>query len=99
MHLSSPPRTPLAAEPTDPIVLRDGSVATLRLADASDRNAIHGFFRDLSRKSRYTRFFTPGEPSDVLIDRFCDSTDPKRGMTLVAARGFEQPPRFAGVAS
>ena len=75
MHLSSPPRTPLAAEPTDPIVLRDGSVATFRLADASDRNAMHGFFRDLSRKSRYTRFFTPVELSDVLIDRFCDSTD------------------------
>src|SRR5205814_8331948 len=99
MRLNSPPRIPLCDQPLDRIVLRDGSVATLRVAEAGDCDTMHGFFRGLSPQSRYTRFFTPGEPSDALIDRFCDSTDPKRGMTLVAVRTVDDHPRFAGVAS
>jgi len=99
MRLVSPPRTPLADQPPDRIVLRDGSVATLRLTEAGDGDAMRGFFRNLSPESRYTRFFTPGEPSDALIDRFCTSIDPTRGVTLVAIRTFEHQPRFAGVAS
>lgn len=99
MHLSPLPQMPVAAEPTDPLVLRDGSVATLRVAEVSDSDGMRGFFRNLSPESRYTRFFTPGEPSDLFIDRFCDSTDPKRGVTLVAIRGLTHQPPFAGVAS
>src|ERR1700716_3810340 len=99
MHLSPLAQTPVAAEPTDPIALREGSAATLRIAEASDRDGMHGFFRTLSPESRYTRFFTPGEPSDLFIDRFCDSTDPKRGVTLVAIRGLVHQRPFAGVAS
>jgi RimJ/RimL family protein N-acetyltransferase len=99
MYLSPLPQMPVAAEPIDPIVLRDRSAATLRIAEASDRDGMRGFFRNLSPESRYTRFFTPGEPSDLFIDRSCDSTDPKRGVTLVAIRGLVHQPPFAGVAS
>ncbi len=97
MRLLSPPRTPLADQPPDRIVLRDGSVATLRLTEAGDHDAMQAFFRSLSPESRYTRFFTPGEPAEALIDRFCTSIDPTRGVTLVAMRTFEHQPRFAGV--
>jgi acetate---CoA ligase (ADP-forming) len=98
MQLSSPRRT-LTVPTIEPIVLRDGSVATLRLAQASDRDAIHGFFGDLSPASRYTRFFTPGEPSDAVIDRFCDSRNPKRRTTLLATRTVTSQLRIVGVAS
>src|SRR5262245_16110523 len=99
MRVMSPPRTPAADQPLDRIVLRDGSVAILRPAAAADRVAMRGFFRDLSPESRYTRFLTAGEPSESLITHFCASTDPKRGVTLVAVRTVEGKPRFAGVAS
>ena len=34
------------------------------------------FFHELSPESRRRRFFTVGEPSETLIDSFCDSSDP-----------------------
>jgi acetyl coenzyme A synthetase (ADP forming)-like protein len=99
MRVMSPPRTPLADQPLDRIVLRDGSAAMVRVTEPADHDAMHGFFQELSPASRYNRFFTPAPPSEALIDRFCDSTDPKRAVTLVAVRTLEHQPRFAGVAS
>jgi GNAT superfamily N-acetyltransferase len=91
-------------QPTDDLdstrlLLRDGSVVSLRVADNSDLNAIRGFFHELSPESRHQRFFGSGEPSDAGIDRFCDSSDPKQAVTLLACRGLPAAVQVIGTAS
>ena len=39
-------------------VLRDGSVATLKVAEPSDHEAVQRFFHELSPESRRLRFFS-----------------------------------------
>jgi acetyl coenzyme A synthetase (ADP forming)-like protein len=71
------------------IILRDGTLATIRFTEASDREALRRFFHELSPESHRRRFFTLADPSDRLIDSFADSTQPARQATLVALRLFE----------
>jgi acetate---CoA ligase (ADP-forming) len=68
------------------LVLRDGSVASVRPATAEDIPALADFFRRLSPESRYQRFFTTGEAPAELIARLSASSDPSRVVTLVAER-------------
>jgi acetyl coenzyme A synthetase (ADP forming)-like protein len=68
------------------LVLRDGSVATVRPATPEDREAVRRFYRDQSPESRRRRFMLSGEPPQNVIDRLCDSSDPTDAMTLVALR-------------
>jgi succinyl-CoA synthetase alpha subunit/GNAT superfamily N-acetyltransferase len=68
------------------LVLRDGTVASVREATAMDRESIRQFFHDLSPDSRRKRFFTPTEPSNAVIERMADSTDPHRAFTLIVHR-------------
>ena len=69
----SPPAVDDAAAPR--LVLRDGTVASVRRSTPADREAMRRFFHELSPESRRKRFFTAGEPPDVLVDRLCDSAD------------------------
>ena len=86
MHPLSPP-LPAADDLEAPrLVLRDGSVASVRRSTPADREAMRRFFHELSPESRRHRFFTAGEPPDVLVDRFCDPADQQRRVTLVACR-------------
>ncbi|HUR32795.1 MAG TPA: GNAT family N-acetyltransferase [Vicinamibacterales bacterium] len=68
------------------LVLRDGTVASVRPTMVGDREAIRRFFHDLSPESRRNRFFTSAEPPDSVIARMSDSTDPHRALTLVVHR-------------
>jgi hypothetical protein len=68
------------------LVLRDGSVASVRPAGPSDREAMRRFFHELSPESRRHRFFIAGEPPEAVIDRFCIAADPAQTLTLVACR-------------
>jgi acetyl coenzyme A synthetase (ADP forming)-like protein len=68
------------------LLLRDGSVATVRPATPDDRDAVRRFYHDQSPESRRRRFMVFGEPPQNLIDRLCDSSDPTDAMTLVALR-------------
>src|SRR5215467_1657470 len=68
------------------LVLRDGTVASVRMATAADRESIRQFFHDLSPDSRRKRFFTLAEPSDAVIERMADSSDPHRALTLIVHR-------------
>ena len=68
------------------LVLRDGSVATVRPSTLADREAVRRFYHDLSDESRRRRFMMVGEAPQHIIDRLCDSSDPTQGMTLVALR-------------
>src|SRR5262245_19704717 len=80
------PSLPASDDLANRALLRDGSVATIRPTEPSDADALRRFFHDLSTESRRRRFFTIGEPSDSLIERLCDSHDPRRALTLVAMR-------------
>jgi acetate---CoA ligase (ADP-forming) len=72
---------------SDPrLVLRDGSIASVRATDVGDAPALAEFFRTLSEESRMLRFFTAGEPPAALVNRLSDSSDPSRALTLVAER-------------
>jgi acetate---CoA ligase (ADP-forming) len=88
MQLITPP-LPTSDDAVLRAVLRDGSVATLKIATPSDHDAVRRFFHDLSPESRRRRFFGIAEPSDALITRWCDSSDPAQVMTLLAMRLIE----------
>ena len=85
MRAVSPP-LPAVDDTASRAVLRDGSVVQLRMAAPSDHQALTRFFHELSPESRRLRFFTIAEPSDVLLNRFCDSTELSRNATLLALR-------------
>src|SRR5262245_28311390 len=68
------------------LVLRDGSVATVRPAPPDDRDAAGRFHHAPRRAPRRLRFMMSGDPPQSIIDRLCDSSDPTSTMTLVALR-------------
>ena len=68
------------------VVLRDGSVASIRPTTVEDAPALADFFARLSPVSRYQRFFSAGSPPADLVRRLSDSSDPSRTLTLVAER-------------
>ena len=68
------------------MVLRDGSVASIRPTTVEDAPALANFFAQLSPVSRYQRFFSAGAPPDDLVRRLSDSSDPSHTLTLVAER-------------
>lgn len=80
------PGLPAADDTAARVLLRDGSVATLRVTEPNDRTALRRFFHDLSPESRRRRFFSISEPPDVIVDRLADSSDPMRAVTLMAIR-------------
>src|SRR5215475_4945140 len=81
------------------LVLRDGTVASVRTATPADREAIRQFFHDLSPDSRRKRFFTLAEPSDSVIELMADSSDPHRALTLIVHRLRSENLRPVAVAS
>jgi acetate---CoA ligase (ADP-forming) len=97
------PLAPSASAVDDPaaprLVLRDGTVATVRRSTPGDREAMRRFFHELSPESRRRRFFTAGEPPDALVDRLCDSADQQRSVTLVAVRQVGEDARLIAVGS
>src|SRR5262249_44857318 len=99
MHTISP-SLPAADDIAAPqIVLRDGSVVTVRPSTMDDLPAVRRFFHDLSAESRYRRFFTAGEAPDDVIKRLTDSHDPARNLTLVAQRSIGGETRIIAAAS
>ena len=50
---------PSADDPRSRVILRDGTVATLRVTAPADHDALRRFFHELSPESRRRRFFTP----------------------------------------
>jgi len=66
--------------------LRDGSVATVRPAVPTDRDAVRQFYRELSPESRRLRFMAAGDAPEAVIDRLCETSNPAQAMTLIASR-------------
>ena len=81
------------------LVLRDGTVASVRRSTLDDREGMRRFFHELSPESRRKRFFTAGEPPEVLVERLCDSADEQRSVTLIAVRQVGDDTRVIAVGS
>jgi acetyl coenzyme A synthetase (ADP forming)-like protein len=90
---------PAADDATRRAVLRDGTIAMLRIAEPADHATVRQFFHDLSPESRRRRFFSIAEPSDALITRLCDCADAKRCVTLLAMRAVDGELKPIGVGS
>jgi acetyl coenzyme A synthetase (ADP forming)-like protein len=68
------------------LILRDGTTATIRIAQPSDKKAMAEFFASLSEKSIWRRFFSASGPSDKMIESFCDSSNPRARLSLIVTR-------------
>ena len=68
------------------LILRDGTAAAIQVARLDDREAMTTFFVSLSDKSRLRRFFSLVSPQAKLIDSFCDSSNPRKQLTLIVTR-------------
>ncbi|MGB0385685.1 MAG: GNAT family N-acetyltransferase [Ardenticatenaceae bacterium] len=71
------------------LILRDGSTASIRIANPSDVDGLHAFFEQLSEYSRYTRFFSPRVPTKKFMASFCRDDDPESLLTLIVTRVVE----------
>src|SRR5262245_16921131 len=68
------------------LVLRDGSVANVRPATRADTARMRSFFAALSPESRYRRFLSMAAPSDAMLERLSDSSDPSKSFSVIAER-------------
>jgi hypothetical protein len=68
MHTIAPALPAVDEAAARQVVLRDGSVAGIRLSSRADIAALRKFFRDLSAESRYRRF------SRLAIQPMCSSS-------------------------
>ncbi|MGB7949265.1 MAG: GNAT family N-acetyltransferase, partial [Candidatus Binatia bacterium] len=81
------------------LILRDGSVATIRLTCPEDKPALTKFFNSLSSVSKLHRFHSFAGPNEKLIEFFCDSSNPRNQLSLVVTRHLEQSPRIVATGS
>src|SRR5262245_60125724 len=68
------------------LILRDGTSATIRLAQPADKRAMIKFFASLSSESKRRRFFGFAAPGDKLIESFCDPSNPRAKLSLIVTR-------------
>ena len=71
------------------LILRDGTTATIRIAQPDDRDALQTFVDRLSPESKRHRFFSESAPPAAVIDSLCDSSDPRSKLTLIVLRVWE----------
>ncbi len=68
------------------LLLRDGSTATIRVTTTQDAAALADFFHRLSPESRRQRFFSTSEPTVDFVRSLCDSSNPRKQLTLAVTR-------------
>ncbi len=73
-------------EPVEPVVLRDGTTASLYVAHPRYASELQAFFSRLSPLARHRRFFLESEPPAQLVAEMCQGSDPKKQLTLLVAR-------------
>lgn len=81
------------------IILRDGSTATIRVSQPEDAKNLAGFFQDLSPESRRQRFFSESKPGLEMVASLCDSSDPRKQMTMFVSRVADGVSRIIGTGS
>jgi acyl-CoA synthetase (NDP forming)/N-acetylglutamate synthase-like GNAT family acetyltransferase len=81
------------------LILRDGSTAFIRLSEPGDRDALREFFHQLSPVSKRRRFFSGADPAEALLERQCDSSNPRSQLTLIVSRIIEGASRIIATGS
>lgn len=81
------------------IILRDGTTAFIRPAEPSDRDELREFFLHLSPESKRRRFFSIADPAEALLERQCDSSNPRVQLTLIVSRIIGGASRIIATAS
>ncbi len=81
------------------LILRDGSTATIRVAQPRDAAALQAFVDRLSPQSKRHRFFSEGSPPAELIASFCDSSDARSLLTLLVIRTWKGAERIIAAGS
>ena len=71
------------------LILRDGTTATIRPGEPSDAAIMQQFVDRLSPESRRHRFFSESTPSAGAIATLCDSSNPRRQLSLIVTRIWE----------
>lgn len=92
--------TPTQGQPDSGyLILRDGTTASLRIAQREDRDALDAFVSRLSPESRRHRFFESGTPPSDVIASLSDSSDPHATFTLLVIRFADGAPRIIATGS
>ena len=99
MRPGSPPLPALGGLSSTRILLRDGTVATLRATTPADRQAIRSFFDRLCPESRHQRFLSYGDVSPAIVDALCVSSDLTKALALAAWRQIDDEERPIAIAS
>lgn len=68
------------------MILRDGTVAQVRIATPADHDALTAFFESLSPESRRRRFFTGTAPRADQVASLCVNGEPRFCLTLLVTR-------------
>ena len=84
---------------TGPVILRDGTTASLRPTRAEDQAMMQGFIDRLSPASRRHRFFSETAPTADTTASLCDSSNPSKQLTVVVTRALAGQPRIIAVGS
>jgi acetyl coenzyme A synthetase (ADP forming)-like protein len=71
------------------LILRDGTAATIRVSQPTDAGMMQQFVERLSAESRRHRFFSESTPQANVITALCDSSEPRRQLTLIVTRIWE----------
>ncbi|MBA4190531.1 MAG: GNAT family N-acetyltransferase [Planctomycetaceae bacterium] len=69
------------------LILRDGTVANLRLVQASDGESLTRFFHELAAEDTSRQFLSVSVPNAELISKLVSERDPQVARTLVVTRG------------
>ena len=81
------------------LILRDGTIAQIRLARPEDAAVLRAFFEHLTPESRWHRFFAAVVPSPKQIASLCANADLRATLTLVVTRTGEGGPHLIATAS
>ena len=81
------------------LILRDGTTAAIRPSEPTDAAAMQQFVDRLSPTSRRHRFFSESAPRADVIAALCDSSDPRRQLTLIVTRILVGTLRIIGAGS
>jgi len=81
------------------LILRDGTTADIRPAEASDAAMMQEFVSRLSPEARRHRFFSETAPSGDFITGLCDSCEPCTQFTLVVTRMWKGAVRIIAAGS
>ncbi len=84
---------------TSRVLLRDGSTAGFRPASPEDREAVRRFFAEMSPETRRLRFLGMASPSEDLVERLCDNSEPTKSLTLLVCRHTGDASQIAGMGS